>query len=255
MAKFHQLLALVGDRKATAQSVLTKCYQLLDKSSALFTGVTRVYEPKDDDGEKLPGESQRLQRTVDNVIDEILPSLVAAFDAVASVDSTNCAASAPITVAGQFATVPLPATYFLYLEKQLEQLKNFISKLPVLDAAKEWEYDPGVGAYRAPARGTVRTKKVEKPLVTYQATEHHPAQVVMVTEDINVGTWVTTDFSGAVTHDVKKAMLERLFKLVDAVKFAREEANSATTRDVAIGESLLNYVFRGKLPETNKSQD
>jgi hypothetical protein len=68
----------------------------------------------------------------------------------------------------------------------------------------------------------------------------------MYMEDVWVGTWTTTKFSGAIPAATRNAMLERVRKLADAVKTAREEANSIDVRAHKIGAAVLGYVFEGK---------
>ena len=65
----------------------------------------------------------------------------------------------------------------------------------------------------------------------------------MYTEDVIVGTWTTIKFSGALPAAKIREMRERVTKLAQAVKFARETANSADVTDVTIGDAVLSYVF------------
>jgi hypothetical protein len=65
-------------------------------------------------------------------------------------------------------------------------------------------------------------------------------------EDVWVGTWTTTKFSGAIPAAVRNAMLDRLRKLLDAVKSAREEANGLEVKPQKIGATMLGWIFNGK---------
>ena len=65
----------------------------------------------------------------------------------------------------------------------------------------------------------------------------------MYMEDVWVGSWTTTRYSGAVPAATRNAMLERVRKLLDAVKAAREEANLMSVQPQKIGAALLRYVF------------
>jgi len=87
---------------------------------------------------------------------------------------------------------------------------------------------------------------VPKNHVKYEATKEHPAQVEMYMEDVWVGTWTTTKFSGAIPVATRNAMLERVRKLTDAVKTAREEANGLEVRGQKVGAAVLGYVFDGR---------
>ncbi len=55
-----------------------------------------------------------------------------------------------------------------------------------------------------------------------EATDKHPAQVGVYYEDVAVGFWRTVKFSGALPAKRVGELLERVEKLQQAVKFARE---------------------------------
>jgi len=59
-----------------------------------------------------------------------------------------------------------------------------------------------------------------------------------------VGTWTTIKFSGAIPANERNRLLERVRQLSDAVKSAREEANSLDVEVKKTGEAVLNFIFR-----------
>jgi hypothetical protein len=168
------------------------------------------------------------------------------LDVVATQDWANCQARADVVVDGRKLLQGVPVTHLLFLEKQLVDLRTFVEALPVLDAAEDWEYKPEVDSYVSRPARTNRTRKVPKNHVKYEATKEHPAQVEVYMEDVWVGTWTTTKFSGAVPAAARNAMLERVRKLLEAVKCAREEANGLEVKPQKVGASLLGYVFDGR---------
>src|SRR5947209_3792462 len=109
------------------------------------------------------------------------------------------------------------------------------SKKPELLTGLVRTYQPEFDSHVSKPARTNRTKKVPKNHVKYEATKEHPAQVEMYMEDVWVGTWTTVKFSGAIPAAVRNAMLERLRKLLEGVKTAREEANNLEVRAVKIG--------------------
>jgi hypothetical protein len=113
----------------------------------------------------------------------------------------------------------------------------------VLDAAEAWSRDDSTDSWRTEPVRTNRTKKVPRNHVKAEATEKHPAQVEVYYEDVPVGYWRTVRFSGAVAATRVNELLERVEKLQQAVKFAREEANSTEVTDVRAGDKVLNYLF------------
>jgi alkanesulfonate monooxygenase SsuD/methylene tetrahydromethanopterin reductase-like flavin-dependent oxidoreductase (luciferase family) len=90
---------------------------------------------------------------------------------------------------------------------------------------------------------TLRTKKVPRNHVKAAATDKHPAQVEVYYEDITVGTWRTTKFSGALLAKRVNELAARVKTLQEAVKFARETANSSEAKEVKTGEAIFNYIF------------
>lgn len=76
---------------------------------------------------------------------------------------------------------------------------------------------------------TVRTKKVPRNHVKAEATDKHPAQVDVYYEDVPVGYWTTVKFSGALPARRVNELLDRVEKLQQAVKFAREEPIAGST--------------------------
>ncbi|MEL6310420.1 MAG: hypothetical protein AAFQ52_19930, partial [Chloroflexota bacterium] len=79
--------------------------------------------------------------------------------------------------------------------------------------------------------------------VKAEATKEHPAQVEVYYEDIVVGNWQTIKYSGALPASRVAVLKERVRALQEAVKFAREEANSAEVDEQTVGETIFNYIF------------
>jgi hypothetical protein len=79
--------------------------------------------------------------------------------------------------------------------------------------------------------------------VKYEATEHHPAQTEIVHVDEVVGTWQTTQHSGALPEPRKRVLQKRLQTLIKAVKFAREAANEAPAPKKMVGAAVFAYLF------------
>lgn len=242
MPKLNQLIAVANGKKSQTQSELTRIHHVVQKPE-LLSGISRQYKPKDEEGEKLPSESKLVQYTVRQAIEDATRTLTDLFNVVAAQDSTNCVAKADVKVDGKVLLSQVPVTHLLFLEKQLVDLHTFVDKLPTLDPAERWTYDNTAGTYRTEVSETVKTKKTPKNWIKYEATKEHPAQVEVFMEDNTVGHWSTTKFSGSIPTDEKRAMLERVRKLQEAVKYAREEANSVEVIDYRTGKPILNYIF------------
>ena len=242
MTKLNQIVAIEKGVKTSSQTELTHQYQLLQKS-ALLSGISRTYQPKDEEGEALPPESTKVQVKVDDVLVRIADTMTRLFDVTATKEWANTTAHTDVVVDGKPLLRDVPITYLLFLEKRLIDLHTLISKLPLLDGAEDWEHDPSTDVWRTPPTRTLRTKKVPRNHVKAEATEHHPAQVEMYFEDIPVGTWTTVKFSGALPAQRVNELTARVDKLAEAVRFARESANEAEVTDHKVGQKVFGYLF------------
>jgi hypothetical protein len=106
-----------------------------------------------------------------------------------------------------------------------------------------WNWDENADCYATEPTLTNRTKKVPRSHILYEATDKHPAQVEMYHEDVTAGQWKTIKFSGALAAQEKNEMIQRVRRLQEAVKFAREEANSMEVQQVKIGSKVFDFVF------------
>jgi hypothetical protein len=242
VAKLNQIIAVEKGVKAKSFAELTDAHHAVQKP-ALLSGISRSYQPKDDEGDTFPPESTKVQVRAEDVLDRTAATLTRLFDVTATKDWANCAATADVVVDGTALVSDVPVSYLLFLEKQLVDLATFVKKLPVLDAAESWEHDPVTNAWRTPAVQTNRSKKVYRNHVKAEATDRHPAQVEMYTEDVTAGQWTTVKFSGALPAERVKELAARVEKLHHAVKFAREEANGLEVTDQQVGEAVFGYLF------------
>lgn len=242
MAKLNQIIAVEKGIKARSFQELTEAHQSLQKT-AMLAGISRTYRPKDEEGEVFPPESTRVQIKADDIIRQTVESLTKLFDATATKDWTNCNAKADVTLDGQVLLTQVPATYLLFLEKQLVDLHTFVKKLPVLDSAETWTFDASADCFATEPVQTAKTKKIPRNHVKAEATEKHPAQVDVYYEDVVVGYWRTVKFSGALPAQRVNELLDRVEKLQQAVKFAREEANDREAEEHKVGEQVLRYLF------------
>lgn len=241
-AKLNQIVAVEKRAKADANLAITAAYHAIQKPD-LFTGIARTYEPRDEEGEPLPPESTRVQVSAESLLDKtVREAWTRLLDLTATKDEANTRAKADIRVGETVIATNVPVTYLVWLEKQLDDMKTMIGKLPTLDPAFAWSQDVN-GNWATPVVQTVKTKKVPRNHVLAEATDKHPAQVQMYHEDVPVGTWSTTKFSGAIPATRQRELLDRIAALIEAVKFAREEANSAEVADQHIGGPIFDYLL------------
>ena len=242
MSHLSQIIAIEKDIKEKAIQARAKAESLFGQSGR-YSGLSRNYTPSDDEGEKLPSESTSVQVKSHQIIADVQAALTTLFDTTATKDFANCHAKADVVVDGAVLLKDVPATYILFLEKQLAELVSFVKKIPTLDASEVWHYDTAQDCYATPPVETTRTRKVPRRFVLAEATKEHPAQVQVYQEDVISGRWRTIKFSGAMPASELNAIVARIEKVQHAVKFAREEANRAEVAQQHIGDPLLHFIF------------
>ncbi len=240
--RLNQIVAVTQSKKARAQKLLTTAHRGWHKDRV--TGITRTYKPAIEDGEQLPSESRSVQLLVKDGIAQVAEELTDFYNVVATQETGNTQAKAAVVVDGTQILPPVPVTCLLFLEKQLCDLHTFIGEFPTLPTDREWEWDKNRNCYVANPEETVKTKKMATTHVKFQPTEHHPGDAEIINVDKTVGHWTTTHLSGALPAQDKSDMITRVEALQDAVKMAREEANSSNVEpQKKFGKLVLNHVF------------
>lgn len=243
MAKLNQVLAVEKGVKTKQEKFINTLYHTLQKED-LFLGISKEYQKINDEGEDLPPESKKVQFKVEDILKLVKHNFVEILNISARKDWTNTSAKANIEVDGKVVFENVPVTYLMALEHKLVDIQTILSKLPVLTTSADWKRDEASGLYKTETVKTHRTKKIERPLVLYPATVEHPAQTQKITEDVLVGYWSATYQSGAIPSPVKAEYLERVDKLLKAVKVAREEANMQDEIVAPkVGEEIFNYIL------------
>jgi hypothetical protein len=242
LTKLNQLIAIEKGVKNTALRELTDAHREVQKQP-LLSGLSRTYQPRDDEGDPLPPESTRVQLKAEEVLSNVASTLTRLFDVILTKDTANTKAQANVVVDGKTILSDVPVSYLLFLEKELTLLHTFIQKLPTLDPAESWKKDATSGTYATEPVQTTRTKKIPRNHVKARATDKHAEQVEVYHEDVIVGHWTITKFSGALPQSRIEQLAQRVQALQDAVKFAREEANTLQVTDRKAGKPIFDYLF------------
>lgn len=244
MAKLHELLAVENDLRKAANSAIQEVKARLANRSILV-GQTRRYSPLVEGGETFPNEDTNLNTTISEQL-EILQQQYGSFmDVSLQKEVSNLGTSANVVVDGKILFDNLPSTALLNLEAKLIELRSVYANIPTLDPAERWEYDEGQGHYVSSERETHRTKKIHRNHTLYDATDKHPAQVQVYTEDERVGTWTTVIHSGMITQTDKRQRLSRIDRLIHEVKKARQRANDITADEKTYAAQVFNYINNG----------
>lgn len=242
MAKLNQIVAVVAGKKTRTEKEFGDLNKVFQKHE-LFHGLSRNYHPLQEGGEELPAEFKAPQKNANDLLKQARTTLIDIINAVATQEYGNCTAKADIIVDGTPVLKGVPVTVLLYLEKQMNDLHTFINNVPTLDPSERWTYNTQSGQFTTDEIRTVRTKKVQKPIVLYDATDKHPAQTQLITEDITAGHWLTRKYATTIAATDRQKFIDRIVKLQDAIKSAREEANSVAVADQSIASPIFRYVF------------
>jgi len=242
MPVLHQVIAIEKGVKNRTNTAITELHRT-SKTPALFDGLSRMYRVKAEGEETYPNESTIVQKNAAEQVRALKGLLIELIDTSATKDFANTTAKASIKIGVAILAENVPVSHLLFLEKQLNDVHAFISEMPTLDPSIDWQKDVNGDTYRSPVVVTHKTKKVQKPIVLAPATDKHPAQTQMITDDATVGYWDTTKISGALPIPRRRVLLERIQTLMKAVKFAREEANSTEAPEKKIAAGMLDYLF------------
>lgn len=242
MTRLSQVIAAEGGHKSRALTAVTAAHHAVQRTQQI-SGLHRTYRPKAEEGEQLPSESQIVQVRATDAIDQVKGALTKLFDVTFTKDLGNQTAQASVVVDDYVVVANAPVSFLLFLEKQLNDIATFVRKLPVLDPAEQWHLDESDGLHKTAPVETHRTKKVMRNHVKAEATDRHPAQVEVYTEDVTVGYWKLIKTSGALPQSRVSELADRVHRLQEAVKHAREEANSIEVQNKDVGERVLNWLF------------
>lgn len=233
MGKLHQLLAVERDVKRTAIKMSEETIALFKNKAEHLKGVLRTYKKAFDDGPDFQPERKAMVTTVDDKLNYFIKRWKPYLDLVLQKEETNSSGNAiqELFVDNQSFGV-YNATSLLALEKHVGVIIKVIQNIPTLDPTHEWgEAENGTFVSKYPEE-TQKTQKLTKPIVLYEATKEHPAQVEMTSYDVIAGIWTTTRTSGMISPKRKADMLERAEKLLRAVQSARSKANGCDVINV-----------------------
>jgi hypothetical protein len=239
--KLHEAIALRKGEVGRNKARLTEVYKALQKA-VVYGGFVKSYEPCEQDGEQLPSETKRVQRTVAKDLGAVQTSLLTLWDTVASVEYGNCTAKGDIEIDGQTVMKDVPVTTLLFLETQLNDLRTTLEAIPTLSPDYAWSLDENDGLFKTDVVKTHRNVKHTRPIVLYDATPEHPAQTQLIEEPKLAGYWNAVQHSGACPAVRKVVLTSRVEKMLDAVKSARARANGSLAPVINMAP-ILNYIF------------
>lgn len=240
--RLNQVLAIEKGVKDRVDKVITEVYHLAQKP-ALFSGFTKRYRRINDQSEMYPDQRAKVQASAEDGLKTVIGAKIELANITLQKDQANTEAKADIVLNGNVIVKDAPATFILWLEKQIVDLRTYVTSLPTLDVAEEWTPDVNTSLFKSGDITTHRTQKVVEPIVLYAATDKHPAQTQLITKDVLVGFWDEVKLSGALPVPRKQLLLDRIEALYRAVKVAREAANMAEAPKQNVGAALYNALI------------
>jgi hypothetical protein len=239
--QLHQLLAVENDRKQQANNIIDETIETFSKKHDHFDGIIKIYKSYNDADQKIPPETKEIVTSVKAKIDYSKQAIVKGIDAQISKEETN--ASGTVKAELKIDNVSfgeLSATALLALEQHLVKIRSMYKVIPTLDPTKKWDIKDEW--YETEKEIRYRTEKKVEKIIKYEATKEHPAQVELVQIDRQVGEYETIYKSGKISSFQKSKLLERIDKLIDAIKTARSKANECEVKNIKIGDMLFNYI-------------
>ena len=253
MGKLHELLAVEKSKSNAAKKLITETINKFGKFE-YFQGHIKALNMMSDSTENkaiesAAAESRALPTTVQESLDYTLKFWADAEDVILQKNNTNRIAVANIELPdGVILASELPVDELLGLEARLEDIRRMVDVMPTLPAAVACRPADDTlgrkGSWVADNKEvTTKTEKVMIPVVLYEATKEHPAQVKEVAKEQVVGTFTKTNYFGAATSAQKADTIARIDTLLAAVKQARMRANSIEADKSVIGKKIVDYIL------------
>lgn len=247
MAKLHELLAAEKGRNEAWNALRDETTAKFAKDH-FFQGQIKTLKmiedtPANQALEASAREDKAMQTTVWATLDYAFKLFAQAEDIQLQKNLTNATAKADLMFEGRVLASGLPIDELLGLESRLAKIRTMILAMPTLDASKHWSWDPQNNCWVAPEEHTTKTDKKTYPVVLYEATEKHPANVKEAVKDEVVGKFTLLRRSGCATAVQKSDMILVIDELIAECKKARQRANNVDVVPGTIGMTLVNLIM------------
>jgi len=249
MGKLHELLAVEEDRRGKATKIINESVSTFKNKQNHFIEQLVTFKPISETETNRVEGHLAMTTTVMDKLNYATKTLAKYYDVVLQKETTNTMAKSDVVLPdGTVFLTNVPATGLLALEKELAKAMEMYNALPTLEPGVPWEAcpDKGDGVFFT-KESKIRTKKITKPVVLYEATKEHPAQVKEAVEDVHTGNVETVIYSSKLTSKDKSELLDRLDNLKTSVKKARMRANAQKVESLNVGKKVFAYLNEGKI--------
>lgn len=253
--KLHEALAVESELANKDKLIRAETTVSFEKKENLFKGKVRrleMFSETRKQEEAAGAEEMAVTESVMPKLEYTFGAFAQYLDVVLQKEEANQRASSDLVIVDDDGAEivlmhKVPATFLLGLESKLAAIRPVLLVAPTLPPGINWVPDtqqPLKGVYRRiPDVITDKTEKSMKPVVLAAATDKHPAQVEKVIYDAIIGRFTVTEWSSAITPHDKSKLLERLDRLISAVKQARQRANCAEISDLHIGKNIVDFIL------------
>lgn len=243
----HELLAVEGDLEAEGGSRLKGATSAFSNKPNLFQGAqstTMLY----DEGARQPQPEQTVvEETVPGVLEHVFEALKQTYNVSFSKDRANQNAVASVIIDGEILIEDAPVTWLLNMETKLKRVRIMLDAIPTLRPGIRWVKDETHELedvfITANDVEVPKTKKVRKFISIAKATKEHPEQVAEDTETQVVGHITKVQWSSLISPHEKSKLIEKLDKLLRAVKKARQQANTTSVESSNAGGKIASYLL------------
>lgn len=245
MQKLHELLANLDTNKNKANNMLNEARQLFTNKNFLLEGVKKTYKPLNEDdfrNYKPDDKIVHLATTVKDKINFTKKYVAKAIDEELTKNETNRSATAILKFGDK--AIELSICTLMDLEKHVNGIRRVYETIPTLDSTIKWEVSKleGQDIYESEVDEKFANIADYTVISLAKATKEHKEQVEKVKTMVPVGIWSTINYSGKMSSASKSQILDRIDKLLEAIRVARCKANDTEVIKAKIGEDILNYI-------------
>lgn len=246
--RLHELLAIEKNHQTQFNTLIQDTQNKFGRDH-YFKGWVKSLKmiqdsPENEAIEKAGSETKDVVTTVGETLDYLFDHWARYEDTQIRKNITNQKATTNLPI-GDTVIDDVPVDELMGLETRLTKIREIFQQIPTLDASREWQKSTvreGVWIASRPDV-TTKTERVITPVVLYEATKEHPAQIDKVSKDEVVGSFTTVSFSGAITSLQKATALKRIDDLLGETKKARMRANMKEVVNASIGSVLAKYLL------------
>lgn len=257
MGKLFELIVVEPNVKKASDNLLAEQLSTFKNKEQMFGGFEKTLQIFDAEG-KSEVEVQAIQDKSKAVLPLAAKvpetfNYVGTFfgrwmDVIFRKEKTNQNAKADIVIDGTAILRDVPVLFLLGMEQKLDSLRPLIMAAPTLPPGLVWEPATGQGEFVFKIKDMIKTIMTSKAIEhkqLKQSSDKHPDTWEKFEITKNVGVYSEMKYSGAINSADKAMLIERLDKLLMAVKTARENANTveADNSGDQASKAVMGYLF------------